>query len=492
MSCTCLGSFSLRLSRTSKSKLRELRWSTRACIVFMFCAAMTVVSPAQTFTTLVNFAGTNGSGPQAPLIQGFDGNFYGTTNGGATNSYGTVFKVSPTGTLTTLHNFALTDGSYPAVRLVQAANGNLYGTTNVGGTAACPSNPTGGCGTVFKITPAGALTTLHSFDGTDGYYPEAALVRATDGNFYGATLQGGTSNLGTIFKITAAGTLTSLHSFDSTDGSSPSGGLVQATDGNFYGITYAGGASNDGTVFRITATGALTTLHSFDGTDGANSYSPLIQATNGELYGATAFGGANDCTLQGTVVGCGTIFSITLAGALTTLHQFVSTDGAFPSVGLVQATDGSFYGTTYQGGANSDGTVFEITPAGVLATLHAFDSTDGVLPNALIQDTNGKFYGTTLFGGSGADGTVFSLATGLHAFVEAQPTSAKVGTKVIILGTKLKGTTAVSFNGTAATFTVVSASEITTTVPAGATTGKVKVTTLGGTLSSYVAFRVTP
>lgn len=491
MSCTRLGFFSLTAARTSMARLRKLGWFTRTCIVFMSCAATTILSPAQTFTTLVNFAGTNGAVPVAPLVQGFDGNFYGTTNGGGAHSYGTVFKLTPTGTLRTLYNFALTDGSYPAVKLVQAANGSFYGTTNAGGPVACP-NSTEGCGTVFKITPSGTLTTLHNFEGTDGYYPEAALIQGTDGNFYGATGQGGTSNLGTIFKMTAAGTLTTLHNFDGTDGSYPYGGLVQATDGNFYGVTYAGGANNDGTVFKITPSGTLTTLHNFDGTDGANSYGPLIQATNGKLYGATAFGGLSDCTLQGNVVGCGTIFRITLAGTFATLYEFVYTDGAFPSVGLVQATDGNFYSTTYQGGANKDGILFSLTPAGILTTLHAFDSTDGLDPNALIQDTNGKFYGTSLFGGTSSDGTVYSLATGLHPFVATQPTSGKVGAKVVILGTGLKGATAVSFNGTAATFTVVSNSEITATVPAGATTGKVKVTTPTATLQSNVPFRVKP
>jgi uncharacterized repeat protein (TIGR03803 family) len=183
---------------------------------------------------------------------------------------------------------------------------------------------------------------------------------------------------------------------------------------------------------------------------------------------------------------------MTPSGTLTTLHSFDGTDGSFPAASLVQATDGHFYGTTYYGGANGDGTVFKITPSGALTTLHSFDNMDGGNPSAaLVQATNGKFYGTTSDGGANGDGTVFSLSVGLDPFVETQPTSGKVGAAVKILGTDLTGTTSATFNGTAATFTVVSSSEIKTTLPTGATTGTVEVTTPNGTLKSNVVFRVT-
>jgi len=248
-------------------------------------------------------------------------------------------------------------------------------------------------------------------------------------------------------------------------------------------------------VFLLCATTAtalqaqtFTTLHSFDITDGADPYAGLVQATDGNFYGTTIAGGAH---------GGGTVFKITPSGTLTTLHSFDVTDGFALVAGLVQATDGNFYGTTNRGGANASGTVFKITPSGTLTTLHSFCSkigcTDGQYPEAaLVQDTNGTFYGTTRGGGAHTYGTVFSLSVGLWPFVETQPTSGKVGAAVKILGTNLTGATSVTFNGTSAVFKVVSSSEITATVPAGATTGKVKVVTLHGTLSSNVPFRVLP
>jgi uncharacterized repeat protein (TIGR03803 family) len=461
--------------------------SKMICIVSMFCIATAIASQAQTFTTLVNFDFTDGSGPNSDLVQGTDGNFYGTTLlGGAhnncTDGCGTVFEVTPSGTLTTLHSFDGMDG-YMTTGLVQGTDGNFYGTTANGG---ANNNCANGCGTVFKLTAKGALTTLHSFDGTHGSGPYSGLVQGTDGNFYGTTSYGGantscTNGCGTVFKITPNGALTTLHSFDGTDGSNPNAALVQGTDGNFYGTTSGGGAIGDGTVFRVTAKGVLTTLHSFDGTDGSNPTARLVQGADGEFYGTTETGGAGFD---------GTVFKITAKGALITLHGFDGTDGYFPYAGLVQATDGNFYGTT-QGATY--GTVFKITAKGVLTTLHSFDGNDGSDPqSAPVQATNGMFYGTTYNGGSSSYGTVFSLSLGLGPFVETNPASGKVGTKVIILGTNLNGATSVSFYGTAATFTVVSGSEITTTVPAGALTGKVSVKTPSATLKSNLIFRVTP
>ncbi|HLW84977.1 MAG TPA: choice-of-anchor tandem repeat GloVer-containing protein [Candidatus Sulfotelmatobacter sp.] len=462
--------------------------ATLAFAAVMLSAVITTGSAqAQTFNTLYNFSGTDGAAvATAGLIQATDGNLYGATTGGGANSDGTVFKITPTGTLTTLHSFDGTDGASPWGRLVQATNGNFYGTTTGGGA-------TNGYGTVFKITTSGTLTTLHSFDGTDGEAPYAGLVQATNGNFYGTEEDGGANLYGSVFKITGTDTLTTLHSFDSTDGANPQAALVQATDGNFYGTTRFGANSacngGCGTVFKMTPTGMLTTLHSFDSTDGANPFGGMVQGTDGNLYGTTSAGGsAND----------GTVFKITLGGTLTTLHSFNVTDGATPYGVLIQATDGNFYGTTKNGGSTSCpgdcGTIFQITPGGALTTLHSFDGTDGEYPFAgLVQDTNGDLYGATGGGGAKNDGTVFSLSVGLSPFAVIRSSSGKEGAKIGILGQSFGSSSVVGFGGVAATtITLTGSTYISATVPAGALTGSVTVTTGATTLTSSQTFKVLP
>jgi uncharacterized repeat protein (TIGR03803 family) len=233
-------------------------------------------------------------------------------------------------------------------------------------------------------------------------------------------------------------------------------------------------------------------LHSFDTADGAYPHAELIQASDGNFYGTTEAGGAN---------GGGTVFQITPAGVLTTLYSFCAqadcADGKAPVAGLLQATDGNFYGTTELGGANGSGTIFQITTGGTLATLYSFCAqarcADGEKPEAgLVQATDGSFYGAASVGGTGSVGTIFKLAMGLGPFVKTLPTFGNAGGSAYILGTNLAGATAVSFNGTATVFTVVSATEIKASVPTGAATGFVTVTTPRGTLTSNVAFQVGP
>jgi uncharacterized repeat protein (TIGR03803 family) len=504
-----------RSNFTSQMGLRAASAMLALAAALVTVAIATPSAQAQTFTTLHSFEGADGASPYAGLVQAVNGSLYGTTGSGGANSGtpgGTIFKITPNGTLMTLYSFCAvlennvcTDGSNPLVALVQATNGNFYGTTETGGVQA--DN-----GTVFEITAADALTTLHSFAGypTDGAVPVAPLVQATDGNFYGTASFSGASGYGTVFKITPNETLTTLYNFCSQsgcpDGSIPSAGLVQGHDGDLYGTASFGGANGYGTVFKITLTGTLTTLHSFDLTDGAYPASALVQATaNGDFYGTTDGGGANqDSSCEYTY--CGTVFTITPNGTLTTLYNFCSqsgcTDGDEPFGGLVEGTDGNFYGTALGGGANGEGTAFRITPSSALTTLYNFCSQSGCSDGSqsrapLVQDTDGTFYGTTSQGGSGQAcpsgcGTVFSLSVNLGPFVETKPTSRGVGATVRILGTDLTGATSVSFNGTPAVFTVVSSSEITTTVPANATSGKVQVQTPGGMLSSNLLFRVVP
>ncbi|HWY55073.1 MAG TPA: choice-of-anchor tandem repeat GloVer-containing protein [Terriglobales bacterium] len=389
---------------------------------------------AQTFKTLVLFNGTDGAGPQEPLLQASDGNFYGTTIAGGsstncTGGCGTVFKLTKSGKETVLHSFTgyPTDGAV-ALGLVQAADRNLYGTTQSGGThGECAG---GGCGTVFRISLTGKPTTLYNFCAkyenngcADGTGPNGGLIQGKDGNFYGTTFEGGvtefTTSSGTAFKMTPSGKLTTLYSFCTkvhcTDGEHPASGLVEAVDGDFYGTTAQGGTYGGGTIFKITAAGKLTTLYSFCKArcaDGDYPAGALIQATDGDFYGTTELGGSFNCSIYG----CGTAFKVTAAGKLTTLHTFcIKTncpDGAQPTAKLVQATDGNFYGVA----SHILGTVFKVTPGGTLKVLHTFDITDGLYPiGGLIQATEGSFYGTTELGGdtstcNGAGcGTVFRL-----------------------------------------------------------------------------------
>jgi uncharacterized repeat protein (TIGR03803 family) len=333
-----------------------------------------------TLTTLVSFNSTNGAYPNA-LTLGSDGNFYGTTEeGGNTNlnsgyGYGTVFKMTTNGTLTPLvffgyyGNWGYPNGADPTAALTLGNDGNFYGTTEAGGNGSGQQ-----VGTVFKVTILGMLTTLVYFKGTNGVYPMAALTLGNDGNFYGTTSYGGSYNgyqgYGTVFKVTTNGTLTTLVSFNSTNGAFPMSALTLSTDGNFYGTTRYGGITNStyytdgmGTVFKVTTNGTLTTLVFFNYTNGALPNGALTLGSDGNFYGTTEAGG-NINLNRG--YGYGTVFKVTTNGTLTTLVSFACTNGAFPMAGLTLGTDGNFYATTMGGGIgnsthpNGLGTVFRL------------------------------------------------------------------------------------------------------------------------------------
>ena len=469
----------------------------------LLCAATTIRASAQTYTVLDSFNFSNGGNPYAPLVQANDGNLYGTTSVGGTFGYGVIFKLTPSGALNVFFKLCYlsncADGWAPVSGLVQATDGNLYGTTQFGGliNSSCGY----GCGTIFKITPAGVLTTLHSFAyRADGSPSLGGLVQGTDGNFYGTAKAGGSGKQGTIFRITPSGAFTVLHTFTgaSDDGADPLSPPVQASDGNFYGVTYFGGSGGNGTIYKITPAGTFTVINNL-GNFGDERYpvGGLVQAPSGELYGTTFWGGNE---------GLGTVLEVTLGGTLTELYSFCAAvdcaDGFDPMSVLTLGSDGNFYGVTELGGAAclqpGCGTIFKMTPAGALTTLYNFCSqsgcSDGWQPQnqAPIQATNGIFYGAVLLGGSPGFGAVYSLSMGLRPFVKPNPATAAVGASVTILGSALTGSTSVTFNGTPATFTVVSPSQITTSVPAGATSGRIEVVTAHGTLQSNVNFRIQP
>ena len=325
---------------------------------------------------------SDGSLPTGSLVLGSDGNFYGTTSDGGTQGKGTIFAITSSGSLTTLYSFCAlancTDGEFPYSGLVQGSDGNFYGTTPGGAESS---------GNAFRITPSGTLTTLHSFCSAshcaDGSAPEGGVIQGSDGNFYGTTAQAGANgNGGTVFRLTPAGALTTLYSFcaraNCADGQSPYAGLSQGSDGNFYGTTVNGGALGKGTIFKITPTGVLTTLYNFCSivtcTDGEYPYGGVVQASDGNLYGTTQAGGvftnANTCPF-----GCGTFFQLTLSGTLTTLYNFCSggncLDGAQPFAGVAESSNGTLYGSTAYGGVCSTrtegcGTVFAWSPNVVL------------------------------------------------------------------------------------------------------------------------------
>lgn len=326
------------------------------------------ITPSGAFTSLIAFNGTNGAGPRAGLVQGTDGSFYGATYSGGTNNAGTVFQLTTNGTLATLVTFAFSDttGAYPIAGLVQGQDGNFYGTTAIGGT--------NGNGTIFRLATNGAFASLVSFDNANGASPYAGLVSAKDGSLYGTTYQGGTNGQGTIFKLTTNGTFSSLYSFTGTnDGGNPYAGLAQGRDGNFYGTTFYGGTNGFGTVFELSTNGTLTTLISFDGANGANPQGGVLQATDGNFYGTTFLGGASG---NGTVFKLATNGVLTTLvsfdgtnGAAPEAGLMQSADGNFYGTTTHGGTNG--FGTVFRLGVIVPPPKFQtVTRAGSTLTLN--------------------------------------------------------------------------------------------------------------------------
>jgi uncharacterized repeat protein (TIGR03803 family) len=400
------------------------------------------------YTRLYSFtSGNDGAYPVGVLVQGNDGNFYGTASGGAFDSRGSFFKITTNGVLSTLYTFTGNhDGQYPYSPLVQGGNGNLYGTTYSGGTI--------GDGVIFRISASGVATNLYSFmGGSDGFDPQPGLVQGSDGNLYGETYGSSPSGFGTVFRVTTNGVFTTLHTLVFlTEGGGLDAALTQGKDGNLYGTAASGGTNGGyGTVFRITTNGVLTSLHSFTGDDGANPYASVMQGSDGLFYGTTGYGGTNN---QGTV------FKVTTNGEFTSLYSFTGgNDGANPYAGLAQASNGVLYGVTLNGGTNRIGSVFKITTNGAFCSLYSFTGgDDGGYPyGTLLLAKNGHFYGTTYYGiNINSAGSVFKITTngavtGLYSFTGGNDGgSPQAG---LVLGTdgSLYGTTSSGGAGNAGT-----------------------------------------
>lgn len=464
------------------------------------------VKPSGTLDLIYSFDFDPGNNPYSGVTLGTDGNYYGTTENNAEGP-GTIYKITPAGVATALHTFANTgDGACPWAVPIEATNGLYYGTT----TSFCNSDST-----IYKITSAGVLTTLYTFTG--GNNVTAPLVQGTDGNFYGVTQSGGASNDGVIYKMTPAGVVTILHTFAGSDGAEAYVGLIQATDGNFYGATFSGGTSNAGVAYKITPAGVYTVLHNFNGsTDGSGPASSLVQASNGKLYSVTLTGGSS---------GDGTIYSLTTTGTFAVLFNFDGANGSSAESPMRQNTNGVLYGETKTGGdlslcGSGCGVFYSFNVgapafAGLVSTAADQGAKVGILGQGFssssvvkfdgVQATTIAVTGTTFISATIPAGALtgpVTVKTGtttltsdvtfrvLPTFPSFSPTSGPVGQVVTLTGTGLTQTMKVTFNNKSAAFTVVSDTEVTATVPTGATTGKIAITTKGGSVTGATSFTV--
>ena len=476
------------------------------CAVVFFCAAIAIASQAQ-FTKLADLTPTTGEFPHSPLVQGLDGNLYGTTSNYGAYGGGTFFQLTPSGTVTTLYDFCFNDnsgcpdGAEPSGVVVLGSDGSFYGTT-IG------SFTGGEDSTIYKITTGGSLTTLHTFCGVSScsgaFASSDGLTLAWNGNFYGTSFppDGSSAYDNLVYSMTPAGTthtrlIVCPNQLCPTD-AGPGGALLQSSGGYLIGPG-PGGVNNAGAIYRMTPLGSPTVIYSMcvDSSChlGTGTTSPLVQNPAGNLLGTNRAGGAGPFCTVGE--GCGNVFQL-IGSAYTEMHNFCNwpscVDGSQPNA-LIRASDGNFYGTTLSGGSKGAGVVFKITPSHAYSVIHQFLGPEGGNPEtALMQATDGTLYGTTISGGShtggNEQGTIFKISLGLPPFLKTVQPAGKAGDTVLILGNGLTGSTSVTFNDTPASFTVVSDTEISAIVPSGATTGAIEVVTPSNTLLTLAVFPV--
>lgn len=446
----------------------------RNVFLLLTCFVLLIGLPAQAqyFKTLYNIGGPCCGSQSWNLIQGRDTNLYGPIiAGGIFSQGGSVYSLTPSGDLRVLHNFDTSDIQQPNSPLVLGADGNLYGVTRGGGAY--------GYGTLFKMTPDGTPSVMHYFTGgSDGAWPLGTFIRAADGNFYGTAVILYPLAY-SIFKATPDGTVTTLCTLD-VNSNYPSS-LIQGKDGNFYG-TSGLAAQGNGSVFKMTPTGKWTVLFTFDGTHGASPTS-LVMGPGTNFFGTAYSGGTH---------GDGVVFTITPQGVLTVLHNFDHSnpvDGSRP-INLILASDGNFYGVTSFGGLLGHGILYRTTRTGQFLALHHFNEVNGSSPTTLMQHTNGKMYGSTSSGGIFHNGVLYWFDWALKPFVTLEAQAGKAGTPVGIIGNGFSSIVSVTFNGVPASYTVAQDGYLTATVPYGATTGYVQVTTASGTATSIGTFKV--
>jgi len=411
------------------------------------------LAPAS-IVTVASFAssGSNGEYPHGGLVEDSNGNLFGTTLAGGADKFGTVFEVAHNGnTITTLASFTGSNGLFPNGGLVEDSSGNLFGTTEAGGAD--------NLGTVFEVVHnTNTITTLASFTGSNGETPYATLVEDNSGNLFGTTQEGGADNLGTVFEVAYnSSTITTLASFTGSNGGYPEAGLVEDSSGNLFGTTPWGGAGNDGTVFEVAHnSNTITALASFTVSIG-DTFAGVVVDSSGDLFGTTQLGGSS---------GTGTVFEVAHnTNTITTLASFASTwsNGNNPFVaGLVEDSSGNLFGTTTAGGALGTGTVFEVAHnSNTITTLASFTGSNGEEPLAgLEEDSSGNLFGTTCFGGPNGTGTVFEVPQAATITVGASVNPVNITYGTPLANTQLSGTATAIVNGqtvtVAGTFTYTS------------------------------------